>query len=173
MVIETRSLRLLVPTPAEVLARIDAMSPAERAEVSPDWLARVRTASTPDPWILGFSMMNRTSGAVIGSCAFKAPPDAEGIVEIAYGVEGEHQGRGYATEAAGAMVEFAFASGLVRLVRAHTRPGNAASQRVLARNAFQCVGEVMDPEDGLVLRWERAATERERREGPQRSGHSP
>jgi RimJ/RimL family protein N-acetyltransferase len=156
MVIETRSLRLIVPTPAEVLARIDAMSPAERAEVSPDWVARVRAVTTADPWTLGFSMVNRISGAVVGSCAFKAPPDAEGVVEIAYGVDTEHQGRGYATEAAAAMVDFAFGSGLVRLVRAHTRHGNVASQRVLAKSGFQSVGEVIDPEDGLVFRWERA-----------------
>jgi RimJ/RimL family protein N-acetyltransferase len=155
MIIETKNLRLVVPTPAEVLARVDAMAPADRAEVSPDWLAQVRSATATDPWTLGFSMVNRSSCAVIGTCAFKAPPDAEGIVEIAYGVDPDHQGRGYATEATGALVDFAFKSSVVRLVRAHTRHGNTASERVLAKSGFHRVGEVIDPEDGLVLRWER------------------
>ena len=155
--IQTNRLDLVVPTAEELLARIEAMRPEERAEVSPDWLARVRAVTTPDPWMLGFMMVQRSSGAVIGSCAFKAPPDRQGMVEIAYGVDPPHQGRGYATEAAGAMVDFAFASGLVQLVRAHTRPENGASARVLTKSGFRNIGEVIDPDDGLVWRWERAA----------------
>ena len=52
------------------------------------------------------------------------------------------------------MLIFAFASGRVRLVRAHTKPDNGASARVLAKCGFRWVGEVIDPEDGLVCRWE-------------------
>jgi RimJ/RimL family protein N-acetyltransferase len=53
-------------------------------------------------------------------------------------------------------VQFAFASGQVRIVRAHTKPDNPASERVLAKCGFRRVGEVIDPEDGLVRRWERS-----------------
>ena len=55
-----------------------------------------------------------------------------------------------------AAVKFAFASNQVRLVRAHTLPTNAPSVQVLARCGFERTGEVVDPEDGLVIRWERA-----------------
>ena len=61
----------------------------------------------------------------------------------------------YATEAAKAMVKYAFASGEVRMVRAHTLPDSAASQRVLAKSGFRHVGEVVDPDDGLVWRFEK------------------
>ena len=44
------------------------------------------------------------------------------LVEIGYGVVPEHPGKGYATETAGALVSYAFGSGRVRVVRAHTRP---------------------------------------------------
>lgn len=84
----------------------------------------------------------------------KGPPDQGGVVEIAYGVDPEYQGRGYATEAARALVNFAFRSGQVCLVRAHTRAENNASMRVLAKCGFEPIGEVVDPEDGLVWRWE-------------------
>jgi RimJ/RimL family protein N-acetyltransferase len=77
-------------------------------------------------------------------------------VEIAYGIDPEHQGCGYATEAAAALVGIALADKRVTLVRAHTLPDGAASQRVLAKNGFALVGEVVDPEDGLVWRWELA-----------------
>jgi RimJ/RimL family protein N-acetyltransferase len=92
----------------------------------------------------------------VGGCAFKGPPDGDGVVELAYGIDETHRGRGYATEAAGALAEFAFASGLVRVVRAHTRGENDASARVLSKCGFTRVGDVIDPEDGQVVRWERA-----------------
>jgi RimJ/RimL family protein N-acetyltransferase len=79
-----------------------------------------------------------------------------GAVEIAYGIVPGYQGRGYATEAAAALVTFAFGSGCVRLVRAHTLPTPNASTRVLMKCGFERAGEVMDPDDGVVWRWERA-----------------
>jgi RimJ/RimL family protein N-acetyltransferase len=150
----TEHLILLLHTAEEALASVEAMSDADRAEVSPEWLARVKAARTADPWIHGFSMVHRASGAVIGSCGYKAPPGPNAVVEIAYGVDPDHQGRGYATEAARALAEFAFASGSVRRVCAHTRPENNASSRVLTKCGFTLIGEVIDPEDGLVWRWE-------------------
>jgi ribosomal-protein-alanine N-acetyltransferase len=154
VLIESEHLRLVLQTTAEVLARIEALSPADRAEVSPAWLARVRASTVADAWTHGFCMVDRASGAVIGSCGYKGPPDPEGSVEIAYSVDPDYQGRGYATEAARAMVDFAFGSSGVRLVRAHTLPENNASTRVLTKCGFEQVAEVLDPEDGLVWRWE-------------------
>jgi RimJ/RimL family protein N-acetyltransferase len=152
--IPTARLDLVLMTPDEVLAYVASLSPAEVAEVSPDWIARVRATPPGDPWALSFALVQRANGEKVGGCAFKGPPDAEGIVELAYGVDEAHRGRGYATEAAAALAEFAFASGRVRQVRAHTKPGNVASERVLARCGFRQLGEVTDPEDGLVCRWE-------------------
>jgi RimJ/RimL family protein N-acetyltransferase len=122
--------------------------------VTPVWLERARSATVSDPWIHGFAMVHRESGATIGSCGYKGPPDEEAVVEIAYGVHPDYQGRGYATEAAQALVGYAFESGRVRVVRAHTLPEENASTRVLTKCRFTCLGEVIDPEDGLVWRWE-------------------
>jgi ribosomal-protein-alanine N-acetyltransferase len=156
VIIQAERLRLVLQTPEEVLARIEALSPADKAEVSPVWLARVRASTVADPWTHGFCIVDRAGGAVIGNCGYKGPPDAQGVVEIAYGVNPDHQGRGYATEAASALVDFAFGNDGVRLIRAHTLPGNRASAQVLIKCGFEQVGEVVDAEDGLVCRWERA-----------------
>jgi [ribosomal protein S5]-alanine N-acetyltransferase len=51
-------------------------------------------------------------------------------------------------------VRHALASDDVRIVRAHMRPDGAASMRVLERCGFERIGEVIDAEDGLVIRWE-------------------
>ena len=153
-VIETENLKLVVREPAEVLAWIDTMSPSDRAEISADWIARVRAGTSADPWTCGFLIVLRASDTVIGSCGYKTPPGPDEVVEIAYGVDKDHQGLGYATEAAKAMVAYAFASGRVRTVRAHTRPEPNASTRVLTKCGFERLGEVVEPDDGLVWRWE-------------------
>lgn len=150
--IHTLRLDLVLQTPEETLAFIEAMPPADRAEVSPEWIARVRATPAGDPWSLGFSVVVR-GGGVVGGCGFKGPPDSDGMVELAYGIDAAHRGRGYATEAAGGLAGFALADSRVRMVRAHTKPENDASARVLAKCGFRPVGEVVDPEDGLVRRW--------------------
>jgi len=155
VLIPTARLDLILQTPEEVLAWVDSLPPADRAEVSPDWIARVKETEVGDPWALAYTIKERVGGVTVGTCAFKGPPDSDGMVEVAYGIEPEHQRRGYATEAAQALVDFAFASGQVNLVRAHSKTDNNPSQRILARCGFHLLGEVIDPEDGLVYRWER------------------
>ena len=169
--IVTRNLKLVPHTPAHLLdliqgadvyARSFGSAPAEglreffiSKDVSPEWLERLKTSTTADVWTHGFGMVHNASGTVIGSAGFKGPPDTEGVVEIAYGVVPQHQGKGYATEAARALVEFAFATGQVKRVLAHTLPQPNASTNVLTKCGFRHVGEINDPEDGLVWRWER------------------
>jgi RimJ/RimL family protein N-acetyltransferase len=152
VVIATARLRLSLESTEAVLARIDAMSAADRAEVSSHWLERMRTAA-PSAWTHGFEVADGRTGAAVGSCGYKGPPDADGVVEIAYAIHPDQRGRGYAKEAAAALVEFAFGAG-ARLVLAHTRLENDASAHVLLACGFERIGEVVDPEDGLVCRWE-------------------
>jgi RimJ/RimL family protein N-acetyltransferase len=159
MELATTRIRLQPQTPAELLALFGEGGPYHSPEVSPDWLALLRAADaagTTDAWSFGYSVMLIDGDAKIGNAGFKGAPGAEGAVEIAYGIDPEHHGRGYATEAAAALVAIALADERVTLVRAHTRPDGKASQRVLAKNGFALVGEVIDPDDGLVWRWELA-----------------
>src|SRR3954454_21106686 len=151
--IETKTLILNSLTREETLAMVEAMSPEDRAQVSPVWLAALQASDSIDPWRHGFSMVHRDTGRTVGKCGFKGPP-ADGVVEIAYGVEPEHQGRGYATEAAEALTNFAFARN-VNTVRAHTLPEPNASTRVLTKCGFRHLGQVIDPEVGPVWRWEK------------------
>jgi RimJ/RimL family protein N-acetyltransferase len=152
---QTKRLKLIPMTLEDVYSMIEAMSPTEKAELSTDWLARLHASTSADPWAHGFSMVHRETGVAIGKCGFKGPPAADGVVETAYGVDPEHQGKGYATEAAEALVTYAFSDSRVSVVRAHTLPEPNASTRVLAKCGFRYIGEVVDPEDGLVWRWEK------------------
>jgi [ribosomal protein S5]-alanine N-acetyltransferase len=153
--LETKNLQLILQTPQEVRTSIAHLPPEHRAALSAAWLALLEKSTSPDPWVHGFAIMHRTSGAIVGKCGFKGPPDQSGTVEIAYGLEPGHQGKGYATEAAQALTAYAFTDPRVCLVRAHTLPEPNASTRVLTKCGFQRTGEAIDPEDGLVWRWEK------------------
>jgi ribosomal-protein-alanine N-acetyltransferase len=91
---------------------------------------------------------------LVGVCAFKAAPDGEGTVEIAYSTFPPHEGRGHATAMIGALVGMACASGAA-VVIAHTRPAMNASAHALARNDFVRADAFVDPDDGPVWYWER------------------
>lgn len=122
--------------------------------LSPAWLAALRASHGPDPWRHGFFLVLRDAGTAIGSAGFKGPPDSTGTVEIAYCVAPGFERRGYATEAAAALITFAFETPHVELVRAHTLPVNNASTRVLTKCGFRHVAIVVDGDDGPVWRWE-------------------
>ena len=153
--IQTKRLQLVPHTLDDVRAQIEGMTADQRAQVSPDWLARVQGAAPDDPWLPGFAIVQRSTNIVVGTCGFKGPPGDDAAVEIAYGIAPEHQGHGYATEAAEALTAYAFNSGQVRVVRAHTIAETNASTRILIKCGFRSAGTVIDPEDGLVWRWEK------------------
>ena len=171
MTLDTLRLRLVPWDPKQLLALIDTPDLFEEVvgypaaeglqgfyksgDVSPKWLAALRTSVGPDPWRHGFFVLLRERGCVIGGAGYKGPPDADGMVEIAYGIAPEYQGQGYATEAATALLNYAFSDGRVRLARAHTLPEANASTHVLKKCGFAFIGTVVDPEDGTVWRWER------------------
>jgi RimJ/RimL family protein N-acetyltransferase len=171
MSLDTSRLLLLPCDPEQILALMEAPKrfeeltgfPAEMGlrefyvsgDVSPHWLAALRSASGPDPWRHGFFVVDRERRRIIGTAGFKGAPDASGMVEIAYGIVPSSEGRGYATEAARALIDFALQAGNVRLIRAHTLPAANASTRVLQKCGFHHTDSVVDPEDGPVWRWER------------------
>jgi [ribosomal protein S5]-alanine N-acetyltransferase len=171
MAIETMRLQMIPYTPEQLLALIDNVPEFEKKmgftaakglrdfiisdEVSPAWIERLRASSEPDPWTHGFAVIDRESRSIVGNVGFKGPPNEQGMVEIAYGIVPDYEGRGYATEAAALLVKFASGHSEVSLIRAHTLPTNNPSTRVLMKCGFEYVGEVVDPEDGPVWRWER------------------
>jgi ribosomal-protein-alanine N-acetyltransferase len=168
--LETRSLRLVPHAPEhlralikgpECYAQSSGMRPANGLrdfivsdDVSPEWQAALESANGADPWRYGFAVVHLENGMVIGNAGFTGPPDAEGMVEIAYGIVPDFQGRGYASEAADALVAWAAKNGAA-IARAHTLPERNASTRVLEKCGFRYVGEFTHSTDGLIWRWEK------------------
>lgn len=82
----------------------------------------------------------RTGGVpeLVGTCGLA---DLDGEVELGYWIAREHWGRGFATEAAKAMVGAAKALGHKRLVSGHFTD-NPASGRVLRKAGFRPTGQI-------------------------------
>jgi RimJ/RimL family protein N-acetyltransferase len=114
-------------------------------------LARgIRPHFAPASWLI------IDGSEVVGLTSLVALPAGEAI-DIGYGVAATRRGRGFASAAVGAILEWARGDDRVTVVRAESGVDNPASQRVLENNGFVRVGERVDDEDGPVIRWEAAA----------------
>ncbi len=114
----------------------------ELAEFLPLYAALLRN----DARSLGYGvwlLVERRTPMVVGSAGFHGLPDAEGSVEIGYGIHPDHRNRGYATEAVRALVRWALEQDEVTRVTAHCDPSNIPSVRVAA-NAGMVAGRDRD-----------------------------
>jgi RimJ/RimL family protein N-acetyltransferase len=75
----------------------------------------------------------RAAGRLIGNCGVRLPAPGARIAEIGYELNPDEWGRGYATEAARAMLDFGFTEFGLRWAWANCVAENTASARVLAR----------------------------------------
>lgn len=143
---ETALANALGTTPAHDWLGFDAAQEAMAG--AGDYLAQHPEAALW--WTYWF--VHSADTALIGLGGFKGAP-ADRAVEIGYALAPGYRGRGLATEAALAMVDFAFADARVDRVFAHTLPEHNDSTAVLERLGFAQLGMVVDPDDGEIWRW--------------------
>jgi hypothetical protein len=91
---------------------------------------------------------------IVGFCGYTGPPNANGEVEIAYGVAPAYWNWGIATIAAAELIRRAFVDNRTRVICAHTLPEHNASTRVLEKLGMRFAGLDNDPDEGTVWRWE-------------------
>jgi RimJ/RimL family protein N-acetyltransferase len=102
-----------------------------------------------DPGLSGWSawyIVQVKPPVLVGSIGFAGRPDGDGVVECGYTLLPKFQQRGYATEAMGGLIDWAFSHDEVRAIRAHTSRDLTASIRVLEKNGLSYVGDG-DPPD--------------------------
>lgn len=153
---DTETLTAIVAD-AEAWARKEQVSLGEHKPlletVATGTLRFMATTGAAAPWA-SYVAVDEGRRLIVGVCSFKGPPDEAGTVEVAYFTFPSHEGRGYATAMARQLRDLAARQGSVRTVRAHTLPERNASGRILTKLGFRHVGEVLDPEDGPVWRWD-------------------
>jgi RimJ/RimL family protein N-acetyltransferase len=101
------------------------------------------------PWLF----VLRATGEPVGAGGVGA--FSQGTLILGYSIWPRHQRRGYATEAAIALVEHALSLPEVQRVKAMTPIGHVASERVLERAGLVRVGEDLDADVGRVSVYER------------------
>lgn len=143
----------LMPLPVATAAAL----PSQRKEVGRN-LGVHLPAEWPDPNLLGvlrrhasappeagcfgvWVMIERETDTVVGDIGFHGPPDEDGAVEVGYSVVASRRHRGYASEAASALVAWARAQPTVSHVVAGCDPENKASIATLERVGFRRTGE--------------------------------
>jgi RimJ/RimL family protein N-acetyltransferase len=92
-----------------------------------------------------------TEGALprmIGHIGFHGPP-IDGAAELGYTVFPDYRRRGYALEAAGALMGWARKQHGVRRFIVSVSPENGPSLAMAAKMGFRKIGEQIDEEDGL------------------------
>jgi RimJ/RimL family protein N-acetyltransferase len=99
-------------------------------------LERIR-ASQEENGFCFWAVERRSDGAFLGYCGLKVANDGgspiDGEIEIGWRLSENAQGHGYATEAAAACLEWAWANLDVARIVAITVPANARSWRVMER----------------------------------------
>ena len=103
-------------------------------------LARMATAPERNHawftyWLVVFDRL------AIGSIGFKGVPDAQGEVEIGYGIAESHWNRGFGTEAVKALIDWALDQPGCRAVWGDPLKANEASNRLLSSCGAQLVRE--------------------------------
>jgi len=76
-------------------------------------------------------------GAHVGCAGLRPVDGREGVLELGFHLRPEHWGRGYATEAARAVIAYAFTTAAAAALVAGHHPQNHASRRVLLRLGFR------------------------------------
>jgi RimJ/RimL family protein N-acetyltransferase len=92
---------------------------------------------------------------VVGLCSFTHLPDGDGAVEFGYGIAASRRDRGFGTAAVTEMVKKVKRDRRVSCLVALTATNNFASMRVLERNGFEQTGTRIEPNEGLVIVWQR------------------
>jgi len=162
-VIDTARLTLIPATGPLVQAEIgnqDAFSQFLGAMVPENWppelladvielfLEQLERHPEMAGWLSWYWVLREKERILVGCGGFKGPPRQDGSVEIGYSVLPQYQGHGYASEAVGGLIDWAFEHGKVSHVFAETAPENKPSIGLLEKLGFRAIGP--DPESGMI-----------------------
>jgi RimJ/RimL family protein N-acetyltransferase len=88
-----------------------------------------RSPGEPGGWVQ-FSVRERDTDLLVGDVGISLADGEPGVVKVGYTISPSVQGRGYATEAVGALVDYAFETLGADVVRAYASADNLPSIRV-------------------------------------------
>lgn len=118
-------------------------------------LVKLRENPALEPWLLRAIGLRETR-TMVGYIGFHTLPGADYLrpyapdsVEFGYTIFPAYRRRGFASEAAGALMQWANAEHGVKRFVVSIRPTNEPSLRLARKFGFRKVGSVTDPEEGV------------------------
>lgn len=97
------------------------------------------------PFVLAAEL--KATGELIGDTGVNEVDGKPNEVEIGYVISEKHSGKGYASELAGAMTDYAVSQLGISFIYGRVMRGNAASVRVLEKNGYTFIREEIGAED--------------------------
>lgn len=162
--IVTERLRLVAATPEMLQADLNdrgRLAELLKAQVPDNWPPEIlrdamgffaeRVAENPELagywlWYYIGGATSETPDVVLGSGGFKGEPDETGTIELGYSVLPQFHRRGYATEAADALIGWAWLDPRVRRVIGDTHDLNIPSRKTLRKLGFEPAGPGAEPD---------------------------
>jgi RimJ/RimL family protein N-acetyltransferase len=115
-------------------------------EQAAERLSQVRSElSEPGGW-MNIAVERARDGVLLGDVGLRWSSESHRQAEIGYTFMPEHQGHGYATEAAAALVDLAFEQLAVHRVEGRLDARNERSARVLERLGMRCQAHLVENE---------------------------
>jgi len=149
---------------ADAERELDALIPAGWPDEHDAGFLRYRQrqlerAPQAEPWLVRAVILRDPVRTMIGHAGFHGQPGVNGKqdpggVELGYTIFEPHRGRGYATEAAQALMDWAEAEKGIHRFIASVAPTNDPSLAIVKKLGFVQTGEQWDEEDGLELVFE-------------------
>jgi aminoglycoside 6'-N-acetyltransferase len=97
-----------------------------------------RAPGEPGGWVQ-FSVEERRSGRLMGDVGLSPAEGEPGVIKVGYTISPAFQGHGYATEAVGALVEYALDTLGAEVVRAYAGADNTPSIRVAEKVGMRLI----------------------------------
>ncbi len=108
------------------------------------WLDKTQTYAHAFEWYTNWEILLKHEAVAIGGIGFAGLPDDEGKSMVGYGLDVRYHGKGYATEALQALVEWGFSHDALNVIIADTPVENIPSQRALIKNNFEAYSRDQD-----------------------------
>lgn len=90
-------------------------------------------------WYTNWLIVLKEENIAVGGIGMTGLPDENGACETGYGMDLNHRGKGYATEALMCLAHWAFQNPDLKTIIAHTLIDGLSSQKVLRKAGFQSV----------------------------------
>jgi RimJ/RimL family protein N-acetyltransferase len=124
-----------------------------------------RLPGEPSGWVQ-FTVEERDGGGLVGDVGLSPADGEDGVILIGYTIDPASQGRGYATEAVRALIDYAFVTLGADLVRAYASAENIPSHRVVEKSGLKLMERFEGEDDGV--KWSGVRYELRREDRPDR-----